>query len=49
MEAEDEEVFENGATELRCVVTLSNPDGEVVNATIGKTNSSGFLTSARLG
>ena len=49
MEAEDAEVLENEATELRCVVTLSNPDSELATATIEKVDTNELLSSTRLG
>ena len=49
MEAKDAEVLENEATELRCVVTLSNPDSELATVTIEKIDNGEPLTSTRLG
>ena len=45
IEAQDAEVLEREATELRCVVTLSNPDNESATITIEKIDTGELLTS----
>ena len=48
LDADDAEVLENEATELSCMMTLSNPESELATIAIEKIDSSELLISTRL-